>query len=129
MNISSTFLFLSFTENSFASQNKTNQNFVTCNTIAQKYKIDALSKWKENLVTTDELIKEIDSNTLVINSRLKKSDTKVLSQIKKMSSAEKNMKSALVSGDMDKLISSMDLKISSITNLNSLCKKIVKSGK
>ena len=101
---------------------KENKN--SCTYIKDKYSSSIMSNWSNGLATDQQVVKEIESNIKMLSNRLLYTNGKIQTQIKFWLSAEKKTKVSLVNSDIDGISAAMTLKISSINNLNKLCKSI-----
>jgi hypothetical protein len=103
---------------------KENKN--SCTYIKSKYQTSVMSDWSNGLATDQDVIKEIDSNIKMLSNRLAYTSGKLQTQTKSWLSAEKKTKISLINKDVDGISAAMTLKISSVNNLNKLCKSIGK---
>jgi hypothetical protein len=85
-----------------------------------------MSDWSNGLKTDQDVIKEIELNIKMLSKRAAYTNGKIQVQVKSWLNAEKRTKMSLINGDIDGISAAMTLKISSINNLNKLCKSIGK---
>jgi hypothetical protein len=104
----------------------TKGNKVSCKNIKTKYKSEIMSKWSNGLAGDQDLLKEIDLNIEMLTARQKSTNGKIKTTIESWIAAEKNTKIALNNKNVESITAAMNLKISSITNFNTLCKDIKK---
>jgi hypothetical protein len=102
------------------------ENKSSCTYIKTKYQSSVMSDWSNGLATDQDVIKEIELNIKILSSRSLYTNGKIQTQIKYWLSAEKKTKTSLINKDIDGISSAMTLKISSVNNLNKLCKSIGK---
>jgi hypothetical protein len=103
---------------------KENKN--SCTYIKAKYQSSVMSDWSNGLATDKDVIQEIESNIKMLSSRAIYTNGKIQTQVKSWLIAEKKTKISLVNGSIDEMSAAMTLKISSVNNLNKLCKSIGK---
>jgi hypothetical protein len=103
---------------------KENKN--SCTYIKAKYQSSVMSDWSNGLATDKDVIQEIESNIKMLSSRATYTNGKIQTQVKSWFNAEKKTKISLVNGNIDEISAAMTLKISSVNNLNKLCKSIGK---
>ena len=72
------------------------------------------------------MLKEIDLNIDMLATKQKFTTGKIKTTIASWITAEKNTKTALTSKNVEAITAAMNLKISSITNFDKLCKSIEK---
>jgi hypothetical protein len=102
------------------------ENKISCTYIKQKYQSSAMSDWSNGLATDQDVLKEIETNIKILSKKAASANGKIQVQIKSWLNAEKKTKISLTNGDIDGISAAMTLKISSISNLNKLCKSIGK---
>jgi ribosomal protein S9 len=85
-----------------------------------------MSKWSNGLASDQDVLKEIDLNIGMLAAKQKPTTGKIKTTIASWITAEKNTKIALDSKNVEAITSAMNLKISSITNFDKLCKSIEK---
>jgi hypothetical protein len=105
---------------------KTKANKVSCKNIKVNYQSEVMSKWSNGMSSDQDVIKEIDLNIDMLVAKQKPTTGKIKTTIASWITAEKNTKIALNSKNVEAITAAMNLKISSITNFNKLCKSIEK---
>ena len=104
----------------------TKGNKASCKNIKTKYKSEVISKWSNGLASDQDVLKEIDLNIDMLTAKQKSTTGKIKTTISSWITAEKNTKIALTSKNAEAIIAAMNLKISSVTNFDKLCKSIEK---
>ena len=104
----------------------TKGNKVSCKNIKTKYESGVMSKWSKGLASDQDVLKEIDLNIDMLTAKQKSTTGKIKTTIASWITAEKNTKIALDSKNVKAITVAMNLKISSITNFDKLCKGIEK---
>jgi len=104
----------------------TKGNKASCKSIKIKYGSDTISKWSDGLASDQDVLKEIDLNINMLAAKQKSTTGKIKTTIASWITAEKNTKIALTSKNVEAITVAMNLKISSITNFDKLCKSIEK---
>ena len=104
----------------------TKGNKVSCKNIKTKYESEVMSKWSNGLASDQDVLKEIDLNIDMLIVKQKSTTGKIKTTIASWITAEKNTKIALTSKNVEAITVAMNLKISSITNFDKLCKSIEK---
>ena len=104
----------------------TKGNKASCKNIKTKYESEIMSKWSNGLASDQDVLKEIDLNIGMLTARQKPTTGKIKTTIASWITAEKNTKIALTDKNVKAVTSAMNLKISSITNFDKLCKSIEK---
>jgi len=104
----------------------TKGNKASCKSIKTEYKSEIMSKWSNELASDQDMLKEIDLNIDMLATKQKSTTGKIKTTIASWITAEKNTKIALTSKDVEEITAAMNLKISSITNFDKLCKSIKK---
>jgi len=104
----------------------TKGNEASCKSIKTKYESEIMSKWSNGLASDQDVLKEIDLNIDMLAAKQKPTTGKIKTTIASWITAEKNTKIALDSKNVEAITSAMNLKISSITNFDKLCKSIEK---
>ena len=104
----------------------TKGNKVSCKNIKTKYESEVMSKWSNGLASDQDVLKEIDLNIDMLAAKQKSTTGKIKTTIASWITAEKNTKTALTSKNVEAITAAMNLKISSITNFDKLCKSIEK---
>jgi hypothetical protein len=85
-----------------------------------------MSKWSNGLASDQDVLKEIDLNIDILTARQKSATGKIKKNITSWITAEKNTKIAITDKNVESIAAAMNLKISSITNFDKLCKSIEK---
>ena len=104
----------------------TKGNKASCKSIKTKYKSEVMSKWSNGLATDQDVLKEIDLNINMLTAKQKSTSGKIKTTVASWITAEKNTKVALTDKNVEAITAAMNLKISSITNFDKLCKSIEK---
>ena len=104
----------------------TKGNKASCKNIKTKYESEAMSKWSNGLASDQDVLKEIDLNIDMLAAKQKSTTGKIKTTIASWITAEKNTKIALIDKNVESITAAMNLKISSITNFDKLCKGIEK---
>ena len=104
----------------------TKGNKASCKTIKTKYESKVMSKWSNGLSSDQDVLKEIDLNINMLTAKQKSTTGKIKTTIGSWIASEKNTKIALTSKNVEAITAAMNLKISSITNFDKLCKSIEK---
>jgi hypothetical protein len=104
----------------------TKSNKASCKNIKTKYESEIMSKWSNGLASDQDVLKEIDLNIDMLAAKQKSTTGKIKTTIASWITAEKNTKIALTSKNVEAITAAMNLKISSITNFDKLCKSIEK---
>jgi hypothetical protein len=104
----------------------TKGNKTSCKSIKTNYKSAVMSKWSNGLASDQDVLKEIDSNIVMLIAKQKSTSGKIKTNIASWITAEKNTKIALTDKNVEAITAAMNLKISSISNFDKLCKGIQK---
>jgi len=104
----------------------TKGNKASCKNIKTKYESEVMSKWSNGLASDQDVLKEIDLNISMLAAKQKPTTGKIKKTIASWITAEKNTKIALDSKNVEAITAAMNLKISSITSFDKLCKSIEK---
>jgi len=104
----------------------TKGNKISCKSIKTNYESDVMSKWSNGLASDQDVLKEIDSNIGMLTAKQKSTSGKIKTNIASWITAEKNTKIALTDKNVEAITAAMNLKISSISNFDKLCKGIEK---
>jgi hypothetical protein len=104
----------------------TKGNKASCKTIKTKYESGMMSRWSNGLASDQDVLKEIDLNIGMLTAKQKSTTGKIKTNITSWVTAEKNTKIALTNKNVEAITAAMNLKISSITNFDKLCKSIEK---
>ena len=104
----------------------TKGNKVSCKSIKTKYESEMMSKWSNGLASDQDVLKEIDLNINMLTVKQKYTSGKIKITVASWILAEKNTKVALIDKNVKEITDAMNLKISSITSFDKLCKSIEK---
>jgi hypothetical protein len=104
----------------------TKANKSSCKNIKANYQSEVMSKWSNGLSSDQDVLKEIDLNIRMLSIRQKSTTGKIKTTVASWIAAEKNTKIALTDKNVEGITAAMNLKISSITNFDKLCKSIEK---
>ena len=104
----------------------TKGNKSSCKTIKANYRSEVIANWSNGLASDQDVLKEIDLNIDMLAAKQKSTTGKIKTTIASWITAEKNTKIALTSKNVEAITAAMNLKISSITNFDKLCKSIEK---
>ncbi len=104
----------------------TKGNKASCKSIKTKYESEVMSKWSNGLASDQDVLKEIDLNIDMLAAKQKPTTGKIKTTIASWITAEKNTGIALTNKNVEAITAAMNLKISSITNFDKLCKSIEK---
>ena len=104
----------------------TKGNKASCKSIKKNYGSEVTSKWSNNLASDQDVLKEIDLNIDMLAAKQKSTTGKIKTTVASWITAEKNTKIALNSKNVEAITAAMNLKISSITKFDKLCKSIEK---
>jgi hypothetical protein len=104
----------------------TKANKSSCKNIKANYQSEVMSKWSNGLSSDQDALKEIDLNIRMLSIRQKSTTGKIKTTVASWIAAEKNTKIALTDKNVEGITAAMNLKISSITNFDKLCKRIEK---
>jgi hypothetical protein len=104
----------------------TKDNKASCKNIKEKYQSKVMSKWSNGLASDEDVLKEIDLNIDMLTAKQKSTTGKIKTTITSWITAEKSTKNALTDKNVKAITFAMNLKISSITNFDKLCKSIEK---
>ncbi len=104
----------------------TKGNKASCKSIKTKYESEVMSKWSNGLASDQDVLKEIDLNIDMLGAKQKSTTGKIKTTIASWITAEKNTKIALTDKNVEGITAAMNLKISSVTNFDKLCKSIEK---
>ena len=104
----------------------TKGNKASCKNIKTTYKSEVMSKWSNGLASDQDVLKEINLNIDMLNAKQKSTTGKIKTTISSWIKAEKNTSIALTNKNVEEITVAMNLKISSITNFDKLCKSIEK---
>jgi competence protein ComGC len=104
----------------------TKGNKASCKNIKTQYQSEVMSKWSNGLASDQDVLKEIDLNIDMLTTKQKTTTGKIKTTLASWIKAEKDTKNALDDKDLKGITVAMNLKISSITNFDKLCKGIEK---
>jgi hypothetical protein len=104
----------------------TKGNKASCKTIKGNYKSEVISNWANGLASDQDVLKEIDLNIKMLTLKQKPTTGTIKTTINSWIKAEKNTKIAITNKDLEAITVAMNLKISSVTNFDKLCKSIEK---
>jgi hypothetical protein len=102
------------------------ENKSSCTYVKAKYQSSVMSDWSNGLATDQDVIKEVEANIKMLSTRAVYTNGKIQTQVKSWLTAEKKTKVSLINNDIEGISTAMTLKISSVNNLNKLCKSIGK---
>ena len=103
---------------------KNNKN--SCNFIKTKYKSETMLNWSNGTANDEEVLKEINENTKMLSSREKLTSGLIKTTIKSWIIAEQNTKKPIENKNNEEITKAMQLKISSVSKFDKLCKSITK---
>jgi hypothetical protein len=104
----------------------TKGNKASCKTIKGNYKSEVISNWANGLASDQDVLKEIDLNIKMLTLKQKPTTGKIKTTIDSWIKAEKNTRLAITDKNLEAITIAMNLKISSVTNFDKLCKSIEK---
>ena len=104
----------------------TKANKSSCKGIKEGYRSEVIVNWSNGLVSDQDVLKEIDLNIKMLTAKQKSTTNKIKTAIASWITAEKNTKNAISNKDFEAITAAMNLKISSVTNFDKLCKSIEK---
>jgi hypothetical protein len=104
----------------------TKGNKASCKNIKTKYESGVMSKWSNGVASDQDVLKEIDLNIDMLAAKQKSTTGKIKTTVASWITAEKNTKIALNTKNVEAITAAMNLKISSITKFDKLCKSIEK---
>ena len=102
----------------------TKGNKISCKSIKTNYASEMMSKWSNGLASDQDVLKEIDLNINMLTAKQKSATGKIKTTISAWITAEKNTKIALTDKNVEEITFAMNLKISSITRFDKICKSI-----
>ena len=102
----------------------TKSNKASCKNIKTNYKSEVISKWSNGLASDQDVLKEIDLNIKMLTLKQKPTTGKIKTTIASWITSEKNTKIAIIDKNFEAIAIAMNLKISSVTNFDKLCKSI-----
>jgi len=104
----------------------TKGNKSSCKNIKVNYKSNAIANWSNGLASDEDVLKEIDLNIKMLSAKQKPTSGKIKTTISSWIKAEKNTRLAITNKNLEAITVAMNLKISSVTNFDKLCKSIEK---
>ena len=104
----------------------TKGNKASCKSIKTNYESAVMSKWSNGLASDQDVLKEIDLNIDMLTAKQKSTTGKIKTTVASWIKAEKDTKNALNDKNVEGITAAMNLKISSITNFDKLCKNMGK---
>ena len=104
----------------------TKSNKSSCKTIKTNYKSKVIVSWANGLASDQDVLKEIDLNIKMLTEKQKPTTGKIKTTLASWITAEKNTKIGITDKNFEAINIAMNLKISSVTNFNKLCKSIEK---
>ena len=104
----------------------TKGNKASCKTIKVNYKSEVITNWSNGLASDQDMLKEIDLNIKMLILKQKPTTGKIKTTIDSWIKAEKNTKLAITDKNLEAITIAMNLKISSVSNFDKLCKSIEK---
>ena len=102
----------------------TKNNKDSCKFIKTKYKADVMLNWSNGDATDQDVLKEIDSNIIMLTTRQKSTSGKIKTNVGSWILAEKNTKTAIFDKNVEAITAAMDLKIKAVTEFDKLCNSI-----
>lgn len=102
--------------------NKNNKN--SCKFIKTNYDSEVMLNWAIGKASDDDMLKEIDQNMTMLSKRVKLTNGSINAAVKSWIIAERKTQVALLDRDIEAVEKAMDLKISSVTKFDKLCKSI-----
>ena len=104
----------------------TKGNKSSCKSIKTNYESEVMAKWSNGLASDQDVLKEIDLNIKMLTTKQRPTTGKIKTTIASWITAEKNTKIGITDKNFETITTAMNLKISSITNFDKLCKSIEK---
>jgi hypothetical protein len=101
---------------------KNNKN--SCKFIKIKYQSQVMFNWANGSASDKDMLKEINQNIAMLSKREKLTSGSIKTAVKSWIIAEQNTQIALQSKDIEAVVKAMDLKVSSVTKFDKLCKSI-----
>ena len=102
----------------------TANNRNSCKFIKINYQSEIMLNWAVGKANDDDMLKEINQNIAMLSKREKPSSGAIKTAIKSWITAEKNTKIALQTRNVESVVQAMDLKFSSVSKFDQLCKSI-----
>lgn len=104
----------------------TKGNKSSCKNIKANYKSEVITNWSNGLASDQDVLKEIDLNIKMLTTKQRPTTGKIKTTIASWITAEKNTKIGITDKNFETITTAMNLKISSVTNFDKLCKSIEK---
>jgi hypothetical protein len=101
---------------------KNNKN--ACKFIKTKYKSEVLFDWANGNATNEDMLKEINKNIKMLLKTEKITSNEIKTAVKSWIVSENDTKMALKDKNNELILKAIDLKISSITKFDKMCKSI-----
>jgi hypothetical protein len=101
---------------------KNNKN--SCKFIKTKYQSEVMLNWATGIATDEDMLKETTQNIAMLSKREKLTSGAIKNVVKTWIVSEQNTKIALQSKNLDAVIKSVELKISSVAKFDKLCRSI-----
>lgn len=101
---------------------KNNKN--SCKFIKTNYKSEVMLNWAVGKANDNDMLKEIDENIIMLSKKVKLTNGSINTTVKSWITAEKNTKTALQTRNVESVVQAMDLKFSSVSKFDQLCKSI-----
>lgn len=101
---------------------KNNKN--SCKFIKTNYQSKIMLDWAIGKASDENMLKEINKNIATLSKKTKLTSGSINTAVKSWIKAEKNTQKALLNNDVEEVLKAMDLKISSVTKFDKLCKSI-----
>ncbi len=102
--------------------NKNNKN--SCKFIKINYESEVMLNWAIGKASDNDMSKEIGQNITMLSKRIKLTNGSINTAVRSWIVAEKNTQIALSNRDIEAVEKAIDLKISSVTKFDKLCKSI-----
>jgi hypothetical protein len=102
----------------------TANNRNSCKFIKTNYQSEVMLNWAIGKASDDDMLKEIDQNMTMLSKRVRLTSGSINDAVKSWIIAEKRTQVALSNRDIEAVEKAMDLKISSVTKFDKLCKSI-----
>lgn len=102
----------------------TANNRNSCKFIKTNYQSEVMLNWAIGKASDDDMLKEIDQNMTMLSKRVRLTSGSINAAVKSWIIAEKKTQVALSNRDIEAVEKAMDLKISSVTKFDKLCKSI-----
>lgn len=102
----------------------TKNNKSSCKFIKTNYQSEIMLNWAIGKANDDDMLKEINQNITMLSKRVKLTSGPIGAAVKSWITAEKNTKIALQTRNVELVMKAMDLKFSSVSKFDQLCKSI-----